>query len=93
LLQKKVFFNLELDADYCGNIVITRPKEYWSSYTLLLNNKIEEKWPFPYVNNIHSCEYYLSYVRYIITFVLDEKYFLNEEYVIYLEFTKKSIIE
>jgi hypothetical protein len=28
LLQKKVFFNLELDADYCGNIVITRPKEY-----------------------------------------------------------------
>lgn len=79
LLQKKVFFNLELNAEYNVKIVITKYRE---------STIIEEGWPFSYVNNIHCCEYYLRYVPYIFTFVLDEKYSINEEYNIYLEFFK-----
>jgi hypothetical protein len=54
---------------------------------LVLDEKIEEV-PFPYVNNIHSSEYYLRYVLFIFSFVLDKKYSIDEEYNIYLEFTK-----
>ena len=84
LLQKKVFFNLELNAEYNGRIVITKYREYELSSII-----IEEGWPFSYVNNIHNNEYYLRYVPYIFIFVLDEKYSINEEYNIYLEFIKR----
>ena len=84
LLQKKVFFNLELNAEYNGRIVITKYREY-----ILPSTIIEEGWPFSYVNNIHCCEYYLKYVPFIFTFVLDKKYSIDEEYNIYLEFIKR----
>ena len=89
LLEKKIFHRLEKSAYYYGNIIIiTRPKRSNSFSTIFYGNKIE-KHIFPYKNEINESKPFLINVYNIISLAVN-RYSQDEEFDIYLEFTKIS---
>lgn len=89
LLEKKIFSCLEKDVFYYGNIIIiTIPKRSNSFFTMFYGNKIE-KYIFPYKNDINESKHFLKNAYNIISLAV-YRYSQNEEFDIYLEFTKIS---
>jgi hypothetical protein len=88
LLQKKIFTHLEENAYYYGNlIIITKLQNKASLYTFFFNDRVEEKWPFPYKNDLKECDTYLKNVYNILRLTVD-RYPGDQAFDIYLEFTK-----
>jgi hypothetical protein len=90
LLQKLIYFHLEPDTFYRGNIIITLQDQYKFPYFLYFLNK-QEKWSFPYKNDIKESKLYLQNVQFIISFLTNKKHYPSVDKLDFtLEFTKIS---